>query len=88
MVINFDFPRKEEIREMFKDVLGLRDEELKIEFDSFYKSISVTKMPMSALIGFLFRYRNNWKENISELIDTNNFIKKVVKGECESGMFL
>jgi iron-sulfur cluster repair protein YtfE (RIC family) len=67
---------------MFYDMMGLNKSDIKEDFELFYKS--TTNMPMSALIGFLFRYRDNWKENISELIDTSNFIKKVVKGEGDN----
>ena len=84
MIINFDYPKKEEIRNMFNDVLH---DNSKSDFENFYKVVAGSKIPMSALIGFMFRYRDNWKDNISELIETNNFIKKVVKGENESIMY-
>jgi chaperone BCS1 len=88
MIINFDYPKKEEIRTMFNDILHNKNNNTKSDFDIFYKAISGSKIPMSALIGFLFRYRDNWKDNISELIETNSFIKKVVNGENnESEMY-
>ena len=82
MIVKFDYPKKEDVRKMFYDMMGLNKSDIKEDFELFYKS--TTNMPMSALIGFLFRYRDNWKENISELIDTSNFIKKVVKGEGDN----
>ena len=44
----------------------------------FYKEINNKKLPMSAIINFLFKYKNNWKNNLSELLDTNTFIKEVL----------
>ena len=47
-------------------------------FSEFYDNVKNKKIPMCAIVNFLFRYKSDWLENIDELINTNNFIKKTL----------
>ena len=52
----------------------LQTDTIKTEFNRFYDIICKRKLSMSAIVNFLFTYKDRYMENISELIDTNTFI--------------
>jgi len=81
MILEFNYPSKNILEKLFTDILNenYEKEQLKKEFNKFYNFITSKKITMSAIMNFLFRYKNNWENNIDELIDTNNFIQKTLK---------
>jgi len=42
---------------------------------------------MAGIVGFLFRYRRTWSENINELLDTDKFIKEVTRNVEDSKLY-
>jgi len=42
---------------------------------------------MSAIVNFLFTYKDKYMENISELIDTNTFILNTMRDEACFSMY-
>jgi len=79
IIIEMNYPRKEELSCLFRDMMVGRitnTPEITTQFDTFYSMISTKQMPMSAIVNFLFRYREMWADNISELLDNITFIKK------------
>jgi hypothetical protein len=62
-------------------------EEIDREFDKFYEHINKKTITMAGLVGFLFRYRRNWVENINELLDADKFIKEVTRNVEDSKLY-
>lgn len=73
LIIQIDFPTKDNIKSIYVDMLKTQD-----NFSVFYDNVKNKKIPMCAIVNFLFRYKSDWLENIDELINTNNFIKKTL----------
>lgn len=71
-IINFDHPKRSDILEAFLDLTNKSD-----KFDEFYKSIKNMRMSMSSIIDFLFRYPENFMENIDELIDNTKLLNEI-----------
>ena len=42
---------------------------------------------MAGIVGFLFRYKNEWSDNINELLDADRFIKEVTKNVEDSKLY-
>lgn len=76
MILNFDYPTKINVNKAFDDILLNKKEE---EFNKFYNFIKNQKISMSSIVNFLFRYKNTWEKNISELLKRNNFIREKLK---------
>jgi predicted nucleic acid-binding Zn-ribbon protein len=68
--------KKPEIKEAF---LELVDEEYKIEeeFEKFWDKIKGKEINMSGIINYLFTNSSNFNENINELLEQNENIKKI-----------
>jgi chaperone BCS1 len=81
LIIEINYPDKENIRKVFIDLLKSDD------FGKFYEYVKNKKIPMCAIVNFLFRYRIDWENNIDELINTDNFIKKTLKQERSDAMY-
>jgi hypothetical protein len=62
-------------------------EEIDREFDKFYEHIYNKKITMAGIVGFLFRYRRAWSENINELLDADKFIKEVTRNVEDSKLY-
>ena len=73
----FSLTRKEE----------LTTEELERDFDRFYDLIHKKTITMAGIVGFLFRYRKAWAENINELLDADKFIKEVTRNVEDSKLY-
>ncbi len=92
-ILEFDLPKKAEIKKLFFDIFDKRENkeeknvELEKDFNEFYDSIRSKNLPMAAIVNYLFLNKNNWKENINELINTNNFIKKVLKTDVDKSLY-
>jgi SpoVK/Ycf46/Vps4 family AAA+-type ATPase len=88
-IFRIDYPSKNNIQQLFEDLMKNKflDTEIKSQFDLFYDYIKNKKIPMAALVNFLFRYRNNWQENIEELINTNDYIRNVLRQEKQENMY-
>lgn len=82
LIAEIGFPSKDNIKKVFTYLI-----KSDTDFDKFYDAIKNKKVPMCAIVNFLFRYRLNWLENINDLINTNNFIKKTLKQEKEESMY-
>jgi chaperone BCS1 len=89
MIIKFDYPSRNNIEKLFNDQLKniYNEKELKDNFNSFYELIKDKKIAMSAIINFLFRYKNTWNIYIKELLDTNNFIRETLKQNKTENMY-
>lgn len=81
-IINFDYPKKEEIKNAFISLIG-SDE----NFDTFYSHISKMKITMATIIDYLFRYPDNYIENIQELVSQINFIQQFTKEDTSSKLY-
>lgn len=81
-IINFTYPKKDEIREAFNCLIGSTD-----DFDKFYNNIKGVQMSMSAIIEYLFRYPDTYLDNISELISQMTFINKCTKEDSRSKLY-
>jgi SpoVK/Ycf46/Vps4 family AAA+-type ATPase len=94
-ILEFDLPKKSEVKKLFFDIFDKRDNkeksekdlELEKDFNEFYESVRSKNLPMAAIVNYLFLNKNNWKENINELINTNNFIKKVLKTDVDKSLY-
>ena len=89
MIIKFDYPSRNNIENLFNDLLKVfyNEKELKDNFNNFYDHIKDKKITMSAIINFLFRYKEDWKLYIAELLDTNNFIRETLKQNKTENMY-
>ena len=85
MIIELNYPSKHEIERLFLDVIK---DSTKEDFQEFYTHIKTSKMPMSSMVNFLFRYRLDWKKNIDELLNTNNFIRKTLKQDSSQNLYV
>ena len=91
IIIEMNYPRKEELGCLFRDMMVGRitdSQEITTNFDTFYRMISSKQMPMSAIVNFLFRYREKWADNINELLDNISFIKKSAGDSNFDTMFI
>jgi len=82
-ILEFDYPKKNEIRKLFFDINKSSED----EFNKFYDYIKGKSLPMAAIVNFLFLNKNKWENNINELISTNDFIKKVLKTDVEKSLY-
>jgi hypothetical protein len=83
MIIHMNYPKKVDVKHLFRDMM--RKEEMTA--DKFYEHINKKMITMAGLVGFLFRYRKNWAENIVELLDTDKFIKEVTRNVEDSKLY-
>jgi hypothetical protein len=89
MILQINLPRKDEIEKLFIDLMSryLDKEIIKTEFDRFYDTIYKRKLSMSAIVNFLFTYKEKYMDNINELIDTNTFIMNTMRDESCYSMY-
>ena len=89
MIIQINLPSKIHIEKLFIDIMKNRisETDVKSNFEEFYDYIKNKKITMSSIVNFLFRYRESWKENINEIIDTDNFIKDTLKQRSDTGFY-
>lgn len=90
MIIHMNYPRKVDIKNLFRDIMVKSYEnvdEIDKEFELFYEFIQKKTITMAAIVGFLFRFRKNWQDNINELLDTDRFIKEVTKNIEDSKLY-
>jgi chaperone BCS1 len=89
LILNINLPNEEMINKVFRDTLKnyYSKEEIKLQFISFYEFIKNKKIPMCAIVNFLFTYRNKWEKNIDELVNTDIFIKKTLKQDSDKSMY-
>jgi hypothetical protein len=90
MIIHMNYPKKVDVKHLFRDMMrkeGLTPEEIDRDFDRFYEHIQKKTITMAGIVGFLFRYRRNWAENINELLDTDKFIKEVTRNVEDSKLY-
>jgi hypothetical protein len=79
-VIEMNYPRKRDVRSMMMDMLATRipcTDARSAEFDKFYALIENRKITMAALVLFIFRHREKYAEYINELLDGDDFIRRV-----------
>lgn len=81
-IINFDYPKKEEIKDAFISLIGSDN-----NFKQFYGLIKNCKVNMATIIDYLFRYPDNYLENIDELVTQYNFIQQFTKEESSSKLY-
>jgi ATP-dependent 26S proteasome regulatory subunit len=90
MIIHMNYPKKVDVKHLFRDMMRkeeLTAEEIDREFDKFYARIHQKTITMAGLVGFLFRYRKNWEENINELLDADKFIKEITRNVEDSKLY-
>jgi len=88
MIINIDYPKKEMIQKAYNDILKNISEDSKIKFKTFYDNINNKRIPMCAIVNFLFRYKNDWEKYIDELVNTDYFIKKTLKQDTDKSLYV
>ncbi len=80
MVFQINYPKKKDIMKMFCVMFEKKyvtDDEMATEFARFYNYIQGKKIPMSAIVNFLFRHRDKYEDHISTFLDTDSFLKEV-----------
>ena len=85
-VVEMNYPRKRDVRSMMMDMLKTRilcADARSAEFDKFYALIEKRKITMAALVLFVFRHRENYAEHIDELLDGDDFIRRVTGGSAD-----
>ena len=90
MIIHMNYPKKVDIKHLFRDMMRKEEmtaEEIDRDFDKFYEHIQKKTITMAGLVGFLFRYRRAWSENINELLDADKFIKEVTRNVEDSKLY-
>jgi len=90
MIIHMNYPKKVDVKHLFRDMMRkeeLTSEEIDRDFDKFYEHIQKKTITMAGLVGFLFRYRRAWSENINELLDADKFIKEVTRNVEDSKLY-
>jgi len=90
MIIHMNYPKKVDVKHLFRDMMRKEEmtpEEIDREFDKFYEHINKKTITMAGLVGFLFRYRKNWADNINELLDADKFIKEVTRNVENSKLY-
>ena len=89
MILELNLPKKDEIKNLFHDLMSkyIDKDVITAQFEKFYDTISKKKLPMSAIVTFLFRYKDKYMGNIDNLIDTNNFIRNAMKDETCYSMY-
>ena len=90
MIIHMNYPKKVDIKHLFRDMMRKEEmtaEEIDRDFDRFYEHIHNKTITMAGLVGFLFRYRRAWSENINELLDADKFIKEVTRNVEDSKLY-
>jgi hypothetical protein len=90
MIIHMNYPKKVDVKHLFRDMMRKEEmtpEEIDRDFDRFYEHIQKKTITMAGLVGFLFRYRRGWAENINELLDTDKFIKEVTRNVEDSKLY-
>lgn len=89
LVLNIDFPSKNNIKKVFIDLLknSYNEHQINKNYDIFYENIKNKKIPMCAIVNFLFTYKKEWEKNINELLDTNIFIKKTLMENRETNFY-
>ena len=90
MIIHMNYPKKVDVKHLFRDMMRKEEmtaEELDRDFDRFYEHIHTKTITMAGIVGFLFRYRKEWAANISELLDTDKFIKEVTRNVEDSKLY-
>ncbi len=78
---------KEIDKELNKELDKELEKELDKQFNEFYDNIRSKNLPMAAIVNYLFLNKKSWKENINELINTNNFIKKALKTDVDKSLY-
>jgi nucleoside-triphosphatase THEP1 len=89
MILQINLPKKDEIKKLFTDLMSryINEDTIETDFNKFYDIISKRKLSMSAIVNFLFTYKDKYMDNISELIDTNTFIINTMKDEACYSMY-
>ena len=90
MIIHMNYPKKVDVKHLFRDMMRKEEmtaEEIEREYDKFYEHIYNKKITMAGIVGFLFRYRKTWAENINELLDADKFIKEVTRNVEDSKLY-
>jgi len=90
MIIHMNYPKKVDVRHLFRDMMRKEEmtpEEIDCDFDRFYEHIQKKTITMAGLVGFLFRYRRGWSDNINELLDADKFIKEVTRNVEDSKLY-
>lgn len=91
LIIHMNYPKKVDVKHLFRAMMRkeeLTAEEIDRDFDKFYEHIQNKTITMAGLVGFLFRYRRTWKENINELLDADKFIKEVTRNVEDSKLYV
>jgi hypothetical protein len=90
MIIHMNYPKKVDVKHLFRDMMRkeeLTAEEIDRDFDRFYEHIQKKTITMAGIVGFLFRYRRAWVDNINELLDADKFIKEVTRNVEDSKLY-
>jgi|LauGreDrversion4_2_1035121.scaffolds.fasta_scaffold00003_139 hypothetical protein len=90
MIIHMNYPKKVDVKHLFRDMMRKEEmtaDEIDRDFDKFYDHINKKTITMAGLVGFLFRYRCKWEDNINELLDTDKFIKEITRNVEDSKLY-
>jgi chaperone BCS1 len=74
-IVEFDYPRKLEIKNAFMSIVGDGD------FNEFYKLLN-GKISMAAIIDYLFRYPDSYLEKVDELNEQTKLLETINNGNA------
>jgi chaperone BCS1 len=81
-IIKINYPSKKDIEKLFIDIKMDKN-----DFETFYNHIKSEKIPMSAIVNFLFQYKSDWLKNINILLDTNSYIRKTLNQDKDNSLY-
>lgn len=80
-IVQFDYPRKREIKEAFMRLTDGKN------FDEFYESIRTYKINMSGIIDYLFKNESSYIENVNQLIEQTKMYTDLIISEADSKLY-
>ena len=79
LIINFDYPKKREIKELFDSLT----EDSNDKFEEFYDKIKNVKITMSGIVDFLFKNPKNYLSNINEFISQAKLYSELIEDKSD-----
>jgi len=79
-IIQFEYPRKREVKEAFTKITGGTPE----QFNLFYNEINEKCISMAGIVDYLFRHSEDYLENVSELNEHAKMLHEITEKNKES----
>lgn len=79
-IINFDYPKRREIEKLFMQMINNVTNE---DFEIFFKKLNSKKITMAAIVNYLFKYTENYKDHLDELITQTFLFNQIVNDNTD-----